>query len=89
MAESLIGLLRNRQLDEHAPRLSTGEAVGEAIVAGRLRDSGMAAKFFDIAIPDDPRAPLESAQNKLWLEEGRARARTACSLRMPRCFWNA
>ena len=70
-----------RFLDGHAARLSAGEAIGAAIVARRLRDSEMAAKFFDIAGPailDDPRALLESAQNKLWLavqahREGHAR----------------
>ena len=59
-----------RFLDGHAARLSAGEAIGAAIVARRLRDSEMAAKFFVIAGPailDDPRALLESAQNKLWL----------------------
>ena len=61
-----------RFLNEHAVRLSVEEAVGAAIIARRLRDSGVAAKFFDIAgraILDDPRALLESAQNKLWLAE--------------------
>ena len=70
-----------RFLNGHAARLSAGEAIGAAIVARRLRDSEMAAKFFDIAGPailDDPRALLESAQNKLWLavqahREGHAR----------------
>ena len=59
-----------RFLNEHAARLSAEEAVGAAIIARRLRDADTAAKFFDVAgaaILDDPRALLESAQNKLWL----------------------
>ena len=59
-----------RFLNKHAAKLSIPEAIGAAIVARRLRDSDMAAKFFNIAGPailDDPRALLESAQNKLWL----------------------
>ena len=59
-----------RFLAEHAVRLSAPEAIGAAIVARRLRDSDMAAKLFEVAGPailDDPRALLESAQNKLWL----------------------
>ena len=70
-----------RFLNEHAARLSASEAIGAAIVARRLRDSDTAARFFDVAGPtilDDPRALLESAQNKLWLavqayREGHAR----------------
>ncbi len=63
-----------RFLAEHEARLSALEAIGAAIVARRLRDSDMAAKLFEVAGPailDDPRALLESAQNKLWLA-GRA-----------------
>ena len=59
-----------RFLNKHAAKLSVPEAIGAAIVARRLRNSDMAAKFFEIAGPailDDPRALLESAQNKLWL----------------------
>ena len=63
-----------RFLNEHVARLSAREAIGAAIVARRLRDAAVAARFFDVAGPailDDPRALLESAQNKLWLA-GRA-----------------
>ncbi len=78
----LQGLLADGQrerargfLGDHAERLSPREAIGAAIVARRLRDSDMAAKLFDAAglvVLDDPRALLESAQNKLWMA-GRAR----------------
>ena len=60
----------HRFLREQASKLSPREAVGAAIVARRLREPGTAATLFDIAgtlILDDPRALLESAQNKLWL----------------------
>ena len=63
-----------RFLVEHATSFFSREAIGAAIVARRLRDSDLAAKLFDVAGPailDDPRALLESAQNKLWLS-GRA-----------------
>lgn len=63
-----------RFLNKHVARLSAREAIGAAIVARRLRDADVAARFFDVAGPailDDPRALLESAQNKLWLA-GRA-----------------
>ena len=63
-----------RFVNEHQARLSAREAIGAAIVARRLRDADVAARFFDVAGPailDDPRALLESAQNKLWLA-GRA-----------------
>ena len=69
-----------RFLDGQSSRLSAREAVGAAIVARRLRDADLATRLFDAAGPailDDPRALLESAQNKLWLagsahREGRA-----------------
>ena len=64
----------SRFLVKHATSFSPREAIGAAIVARRLRDSDLAAKLFDVAGPamlDDPRALLESAQNKLWLS-GRA-----------------
>lgn len=57
----------HRFLREQASKLSPREAVGAAIVARRLRESDTAATLFDIAgtlILDDPRALLESAQNK-------------------------
>ena len=60
----------HRVLREQTSKLSPGEAIGAAIVARRLREPDMAATLFDIAgtlILDDPRALLESAQNKLWL----------------------
>ena len=60
----------HRFLGEHGTSLSAQEAIGAAIVSRRLRDSDMAAKLFDVAGPailEDPRALLESAQNKLWL----------------------
>ena len=63
-----------RFLDGQSSRLSAHEAVGAAIVARRLRDADLAARLFDAAgavILEDPRALLESAQNKLWLA-GRA-----------------
>lgn len=59
-----------RFLVDHAAKLAAREAIGAAIVARRLRESEMAAELFDIAglaILDDPRALLETAQNKLWL----------------------
>ncbi len=69
-----------RFLDGQGSRLSAREAVGAAIVARRLRDEELAARLFSAAgraILDNPRALLESAQNKLWLaatahREGRA-----------------
>ena len=60
----------HRFLREQASRLSPRDAAGAAIVARRLREADTAATLFDIAgtlILDDPRALLESAQNKLWL----------------------
>ncbi len=60
----------HRILRKQTSKLSPGEALGAAIVARRLREPDMAAALFDIAgtlILDDPRALLESAQNKLWL----------------------
>jgi len=57
-------------LREYGANLSAREAMGAAIVSRRLRDEDMAAKLFDVAGPailDNPRALLESAQNKLWL----------------------
>ena len=59
-----------RFLDGQGSRLSAREAVGAAIVARRLGDEDLAARLFGAAgsaILDDPRALLESAQNKLWL----------------------
>jgi len=68
-------------LREYGASLSGREAMGAAIVSRRLRDEDMAAMLFDVAGPailDDPRALLESAQNKLWLSERAYRAqRTA------------
>ena len=64
----------SRFLVEHATSFSSREAIGAAIVARRLGDPDLAAKLFEVAgraILDDPRALLESAQNKLWLS-GRA-----------------
>ena len=64
----------HRFLREQASSLSPRDAIGAAIVARRLRESDAAATLFDVAgtlILDDPRALLESAQNKLWLA-GRA-----------------
>ena len=58
----------HRFLRKHSAGLSSHEAIGAAIVARRLRDEGTAAKLFEIAGPlilEDPRALLESAQNKL------------------------
>ena len=58
-----------RFLDRATGRLTPHEAIGAAIVARRLRDSGMAARLFDVAgsaILQDPRALLECAQNKMW-----------------------
>jgi len=55
-------------LREHGAKLSSHEAAGAAIVARRLRDEEIAAKLFEIAGPlilEDPRALLESAQNKM------------------------
>ena len=60
----------HRLLREWATKLSPREAIGAAILARRLRDADTAALLFDVAgtlILDDPRALLESAQNKLWL----------------------
>ena len=57
----------HRFLREQASKLSPREAAGAAIVGRRLREPGTAATLFDIAgtlILDDPRALLESAQNK-------------------------
>lgn len=59
-----------RFLEQTAERLSPKQAIGAAIVARRLRDSSMATRLFDIAGPEileDPRALLESAQNKICL----------------------
>ncbi|WP_420635718.1 RNA-binding domain-containing protein [Candidatus Palauibacter sp.] len=59
-----------RFLEGQSSRLSAREAVGAAIVARRLRDEDLAARLFNAAGPvilDDPRALLESGQNKLWL----------------------
>ena len=69
-----------RFLDGQGSRLSAPEAGGAAIVARRLGDEELAARLFTAAGPailDDPRALLESAQNKLWIvgkahREGRA-----------------
>ena len=60
----------HRFLREQASKVSPRDAIGAAIVARRLRESDTAATLFDIAgtlILDDPRALLESAQNKIWL----------------------
>ena len=60
----------HRLLRERAEKLSPREAIGAAILARRLRDAATATVLFDVAgalILDDPRALLESAQNKLWL----------------------
>ena len=60
----------HRFLEQTAERLSPREAIGAANVARRLRDASMATKLFDVAGPEileDPRALLESAQNKIWL----------------------
>ena len=60
----------HRFLEEKALVFSPREATGAAIVARRLKDACLAARLFDAAGPailDDPRALLESAQNKLWL----------------------
>ena len=66
-----VGSTRYRRfLVDYAAKLAAREAIGAAIVARRLRESEMAAELFDIAglaILDDPRALLETAQNKLWL----------------------
>ena len=59
-----------RFLAGEGSRLSGREAIGAAIVARRLRDADLAARLFGVAgraILDDPRALLESAQNKMWL----------------------
>ncbi len=58
-----------RFLEEHGGSLAAREAIGAAIVARRLNDPATAARLFDVAGPailDDPRALLESAQNKVW-----------------------
>ena len=60
----------HRFLTQEGDRLTDRESIGAAIVARRLRDSDLAARFFHAAgtaILDDPRALLESAQNKLYL----------------------
>ncbi len=60
----------HRFLEQTAERLSPREAIGATIVARRLRDSSMATRLFEVAGPEileDPRALLESAQNKIWL----------------------
>ncbi len=65
-------------LREYGASLSAREAMGAAIVSRRLRDEDMASKLFDVAGPailDNPRALLESAQNKLWLSGQAYRAR--------------
>ena len=74
----------SRFLFEHANSFSPREAIGAAIVARRLRVSDLAAKLFDVAgsaILDDPRALLESAQNKLSLSGKAFRAGRAAENR--------